>query len=183
MTLIISRLLEFLKGLRLWIIVLPWETAIVVRVGRRTRKLESGIHLCTPILDKVYTQNKRLRVVNVPTQTLSSKNGKTFVVGGTLSYRIIDLEVLLNCLQQPEDGLNEIVQERVAQYITSIDDPSVEGLTSKVNNDLNVLSYGLTELRYYVTDYAHVRTLRLIMDQRYAAYGDRVQLEPIVNSN
>jgi hypothetical protein len=139
-----------------------------------------GLHLCIPVLDKVHVQNSRLRIVNVPTQTLSTSDGKTLIVGGSLCFRIVDLEKLLATLHQPEDALIELVQERVANHVSS---SSSIGLTSAtaapdISRTLAVEHYGLAEVRFFVTDFAFVRTLRLIMDQRYASYGNTVQLEP-----
>jgi regulator of protease activity HflC (stomatin/prohibitin superfamily) len=152
-----------------------------VRLGKRVKSLSPGLHLCLPLLDRVHTQNSRLRVINVQTQTLSTKDNKTIIVGGTISYRITNLETLFCQLQQPEDGLTELVQERVARHVTETNsqDLLTRSLTDSVNNGLNGGErYGLSELRYYVTDYSYVRTLRLVMDQRYASWSDRIQLEP-----
>lgn len=175
---------ELLKGLRLWIVVSPWEKAIVVRCGRYVRCLVPGIHLCIPLLDKANIQNSRLRVINVPTQTLSTRDHKTIIVGGTVAFRVADLLILLSQLQQPEDGLVELTQERVARCVTttSSGDLSCEGINRQVNSELDGAKYGLSDLRFYVTDYAYTRTIRLIMDQRYGSWGDRIQLDTKIES-
>lgn len=60
----IGQLIEFIQRMFVWwVIVQPWEKGIHVRMGKRVKVLNEGIHLRIPFIDQVNIQTTRLRVM------------------------------------------------------------------------------------------------------------------------
>jgi hypothetical protein len=168
-----GQLREFLeyifKIFKIWVIVQPWEQALIVRYGKRIRKKEGGIYFKLPYLDSVYVQEVRLRVVEMPIQTLTLKDKNTVTLRGSLGYRITDLEKLYNTLYHPEKTVQNILMANIAEVIYGMDvkDISPKILEEKMTKVLEDTDYGLKFEYCKITDFAIVKTFRLIQDQSW----------------
>jgi len=65
------------NAVKIFIIVQPWQTGIRVRNGTQVKRLNRGVYFRIPYFDSVFIQESRLRVVDMPIQTLTSKDLKT----------------------------------------------------------------------------------------------------------
>jgi regulator of protease activity HflC (stomatin/prohibitin superfamily) len=168
---------QFLLGLRPWVSVTPWEQAIRVRVGKHVRLLNPGLHWKFPILDVVYLQSTRLRVSSFGggRQTLSTTDGKNVTLCGSIAYSIHDIERLYRVLHHAEDSLQCIARGRIAEFITShkLAECGPEDLTRIIGSALSAefTEYGLSDVALYLSDYALVRTYRIIGDWGASGIG------------
>lgn len=158
---------QILQGLQSvvvwWVTVAPWEQAIRVRAGRHVKLLKAGIHLRIPMLDRVYRQSTRLRVSTIPSQVLTTRDGKALTVGLTLSYLISDLLRLYESLHHAEGTLMAMVLSAAAEFVHRRDSGFSPGdLCSEVGLALNLERYGLRDVSVGVANFATVRTYRLI---------------------
>ena len=170
----VQQFLEYIfNSLKIRVIVQPWEAGIRVRSGKYTKKLSKGIFFKIPYFDSVYVQEVRLRVREMPMQTLTSKDGKTLTINSSMGYSINNIEKLYNTLYRPEMTLQSIAMSGIAEVVseTNIDDISPKLLEDKVIGKLKADDYGLTYEFFKVSNFAIVQTYRLIQDQSWISEG------------
>lgn len=153
--------------LRWWFIVLPWEQALRVRLGNRIVLFESGLHFQVPFIDRVYIQNIRRRIAPIRIQTITTQDGKTVTLAGSLSYKITDIEKLYRTLHQAESTIMQSVQGIVSDFVVRNDlaQCTPRKVAENVTERLNLDRYGLGETEFFLTDFAIVRTYRLLQDE------------------
>lgn len=152
---------------RWWVIVAPWEQAVRVRLGKHVVLLEAGCHLRIPFADRIFRQSVRRRFTGVPTQTVTTKDGKTVTVGGGLAYSIVDVLRLYSTLHDAEDVIQTEANAAVARFVSAHDltdclPPSIE---AHVGAHMDLEQYGLEAGDFCVTDFAVARTYRVIQGQ------------------
>lgn len=170
----VQQFFEYLfQSLKIWVIVQPWESGLIVRNGNKIRKVEKGIYFKIPYFDSVYVQETRLRVVSLPVQTLTSKDQKTITMNGAIGYIISDIEKLYKTLYHPETTISNITMSEVSDFIftKAIDDITPASIEEKVLEKLNADDFGITFEYFRITNFAIVRTFRLIQDQSWNHEG------------
>lgn len=160
-------LTRFAEAFKWWFILQPWEQALRVRAGRHIKKFEGGIHFKVPYLDAIFKQNCRLRISDVPQQTITNASNETLTVAGALQYKVDDVTPLYMRLHMAEETLAYTVQSLVADYIAvhkgnDCDPHTVQNAINEIIIDTFAV-YGLAEIKFLLTDYARVRTYRVIM--------------------
>lgn len=143
------------------IIVTERENAIVERLGKYQRTLTPGIYLLIPFIDKAaYKQEMREQVIDIPSQTVITKDNIQVAVDGLLYLKVMDaqrasygignyLAASINLAQttmRSEVGritLGEIFSER-------------DALNAKIIAEIDKASdpWGIKVLRYEVKDIA-----------------------------
>lgn len=161
------------NSIKIWIIVQPWQTGIRVRNGKRVKKLTGGIYFRLPYFDSVFIQENRLRVASMPIQTLTSKDIKTITINGAVGYTIIDIEKLYKTLFHPETTIANITMSEVADFIfkNNLDSINPNTIEEAVISKLNKDDFGLKFEYFRITNFAVVRTFRLIQDQSWISEG------------
>lgn len=161
-------IVNVLKDARFWAIVLPWERAVRVRFGRWSKIWEPGIHLRVPFFDEVRTVNTRQRVAIVPSVTITSRDGRTITVAGTLGFCVVDPLGAMLRMQRPEDVLSAYCQAEFARQIktstreTLVVEKVEEGALQGVH-DFAGPAFRIDFIR--ITEFAAVRTYRLLQEQ------------------
>lgn len=157
-----------------WVMVSPWEAALRVRFGRHVTKLAPGFYLRLPFFDIIYRQQTRLRTSVVCTQTLSTRDGATLIVGCVLAYSIRDIERLYRTLQHGEGTLDSLTATAIAEYVQSKDRSEIVPASIAVEVSSRVApqfeGFGIGDVDVRVTDFAYVRTYRLVQDQRWSQH-------------
>jgi len=159
-------LTRFSEAFIWWFVLQPWEQALRVRAGRHIKKFEGGIHFKVPYLDAIFRQNCRLRLSDIPQQTITNASNETLTIAGALQYRVSDVEPLYTKLHMAENTLAQTTQSLVADYIATHkgDECDPHTVQEFINEQVaDFAKYGLEEIRYLLTDYARVRTYRIIM--------------------
>lgn len=169
---VLDYLARLLGGVAFWIVVMPWQQALRVRAGRHVRLLKGGLYFKIPVLDVVHVESVRHRTSLVPTQTLSSADGQTVVIAAVVGYAISDVERLYRGLHHAEDTIIQTVQGAIAAEVFGLRRTEIEpGLLGKSVSDQLAAAfdvYGLGDVTVRVTDFAFMRTIRLIQDQRWS---------------
>ena len=170
----VNQIIQFIKQLfSWWFIVTPWEQAVFVRLGKRIRVLHGGFYFKVPFIDQVYVQSIRLRAIDMPIQTISSKDGSTITIKSVMNYAISDIYKLYNTISHPDTTLSAIVMSKIAEYIMNHnkDDIDTQQLEKDVINELHSVDYGLNKISFKITSWAEVKTIRLIQDQSWSFEG------------
>jgi len=167
--------LEYIaQAFKIWVIVQPWEQALIVRNGKKIRKKGGGIYFKLPYFDSVYVQEARLRVVEIAIQTLTTSCGKTITLNSSFGYTIADLEKLYDTLYQPERTLSNVVSGTTANIVFSqkVEDITPQNIEEKVLKELQEGNdYGLDFQYFKLNNFAIVKTFRLIQDQSWTDHG------------
>lgn len=162
--------IEYLtKFFQWWIIVMPWEKAVRVRFGKNIKILSEGTHFRIPFFDAIYLQSTRMRVVQMPIQTISTKDNQTLTLTVCAGYSISNIETLYQKMAMPESTITNMVMGEISDYIFSRNllDCKPEDLEKIVMARLNLDDYGISYDYVKVVGYAVVRTYRLIQDQHW----------------
>lgn len=107
--------------LQWWVVIAPWEAAVRVRRGKRVKVLGAGMHLRVPLVDRFFVQSTRLRITDLPIQTLTTTDGATITLKGQLAYRIVDIGKLYDTLHDAEGTLVNATQAAIAGVVTAAD--------------------------------------------------------------
>lgn len=176
----VRELLNALRGLLVWwVIVAPWEQALRVRLGKHVTLLGTGVHLRVPGIDRIYRQSVRQRTADLRTQTLTTSDGHTVTLAGTIRYAIGDIERLYETLHHAEATIIDLAAGAIAEEVASRTRFGLapERLAQAVNERLDLERFGLADGRVYITDFAFVRTFRLIQDQRWGGDYDKLNTD------
>ena len=151
---------------KIWIIIQPWEQGLIVRNGKRIKRVSGGIYFKLPYFDSVYVQECRLRMIQVCMQTLTTKDSQTLTINSALGYTIVDIEKLYQTLYHPEGTLVNIAMSEVSEFVYNNDFYEITPLSieKSVLQKLNAEDYGLKFEYFKITNFASVRTFRLIQD-------------------
>ena len=77
---------------------MPWEQGIRVTLGKKLTLMNEGVYLKLPLVHKVYVQEKRLRVMSMPMQTVTTADGHPITISLAVGYSIKDIVRLYNTL-------------------------------------------------------------------------------------
>lgn len=170
----VQQFIEYItNSIKIWVIVQPWQLGIRVRNGKKIKKLTKGIYFRIPYFDSVYIQENRLRILSMPTQTLTSKDDKTITLNASIGYKINNIEKLYDTLFQPESTISNIAMCEISNFIMSnnLNDIDSHKIENKVLNVLQKHDYGLEFTYLKTTNFAVVKTYRLIQDKTWVHEG------------
>jgi len=171
----VQQFLEYiLNTFKIWVIVQPWELGIRVRLGKKIKKLNKGIYFKIPYIDSVYTQEVRIRVVTMPVQTVMTLDEKTVTFSAVIGYNIEDIEKLYQTLYHPEQTIINIAMSESTEYVSksNLKNISFDNIEKNIITKINSESYGLNISYYKLTNFAAVRTYRLIQDGNWFHEGN-----------
>lgn len=169
----LQQLGEWLSRLRFWFTVRPWESGIDVRCGRWIYDLQPGVHLCIPFFDEVFVQNMRLRVLNLPVQTVTNRSGDTVTLSAIVRWRIANVRLIYEQLHNPEDWIYNAVLSAIATTVhemtTAVDVASIGQAATAALKDAHQVGIEIQGIS--ITDIARVKTFRLITGEGNAGWS------------
>ena len=170
----VQQFLEYIfNSFKIWIIIQPWEAGLRVRMGKHIKKLKGGMYFKIPYLDSVYVQEIRLRVLSMPIQTLTSKDGKSITMAASMGYIINNIEKVYQTLYHPELTLVNMAMAEITEYIANTDASLISfvDIQDRIKSKINEQDYGIDIQYYKMNNFAIVRTYRLIQDQSWVHEG------------
>lgn len=184
---IVQSILDFLRNLlEWWFVVEPWEQAVRVRFGKYVALINAGVHFKIPFFDVIYKQNVRRRVSGIPVQTLTTSDGVSMTVHGSIGYRICDVLKLHLTLHDAEVSVQQELQGLVTNYIVThtAAECTPAKITEAVKATLDLKKYGINDTDFFLTGFvSNVPTYRLIQDsmQQYGPYTSGLSTQPLPN--
>lgn len=166
--------LEYIfNAFKIWVIVQPWQIGLIVRNGNRIREVTSGIYFKIPYFDSVFVQENRMRIISFPMQTITTKDGASVTLSTSLGYTIESIGTLYKTLYHPESTLQNMAMAFVSDYIyaTNFKEIDLQALEVIVMNKLKTENYGLNFSFFKFTNFANVKTFRLIQDTNWVYEG------------
>lgn len=169
----VREFIEYILNLvKIWVIIQPWQQGIRVRIGKNRKLLNPGIHFKIPYFDSVFVQENRMRIVDIPLQTISCKD-QTITLNASFGYLISNIETLYLKLYHPETTLKNLTMAKITDFVSSrqFADIKLDELEGFVLKELKALDYGITFETFQVMNYASVKTYRLIQDRSWTHEG------------
>lgn len=176
----IKDLIDYIcKIFKWWIIVLPWQNGIRVRRGKIIKIMSAGIYLKIPIIDEVFIQTTRLRILSLPLQTVSTKDKQTITVAAVAGYSITDIKKMYDSIHQPEGTICNTVLSEMANHIanTNMNECEPHKIEQAVIDKLQDVQYGIKFETVKIVGFANVKTFRLIQDSHWMP--DNITLDNI----
>jgi len=174
----LSEIFGFFKAFQCWVVIAPWESALRVRRGKKTKVLKPGIHSRIPFLDRIFAQSIRTRAISDMGQTVSTKCGKSLTLSIALFYSIKDIEKLYMTFSNPEQTMLHHVHHLISTCISNkrAEDLSPDVLSNLVDTDEEIKRWGLGDVKLVIVTFAFVRTLRIISnDYRQLSMADEMK--------
>jgi len=173
---LIATLRQILLSLRLWVTVTPWEQAIRVRLGRSVKLLNAGVHFKIPLIDLIYLQSVRMRIAQLPRQTLETADGRVISLVCSIGYSIADIALLYKTLNHAEDTISNLAQAAIAAHISKSQCSACTpvAIQEALKNSLPLDQYGLSGVEIYVTECAVARTYRVLGDYSNYSWGSKL---------
>lgn len=165
----ISQLLIWVKGLfTWWVVIVPWEQGVRVLLGKRRKLLKPGVCLRLPIIHLIFKQSVRLRSADLQLQTVTTKDGETVAVAGAILYKITDVLKLYDTLHHAQETVVDMAAGAVAKAIHSLprSECTPTSVVAAVRTSLIFAEFGIDLQDVYLTDFAFVKTYRLIGDDK-----------------
>jgi len=170
----VKEFLEYLLNvIKIWVIIQPWESALIVRNGKRIKKVTKGIYFKLPYFDSVFVQETRLRVVSMPVQNITTKDGKTVTINSAMGYIISDIDLLYNTLYHPETTISNMTMGVISDILTETESNniSLNKIVEETKKRLALDDYGITLKYFKFINFAMVGTYRIIQDQSWIGEG------------
>ena len=163
----------FFRLFRWWIVIMPWELALRIRFGNKICDLGPGIHWAIPYVHAIFKQSVRFRVTGLPMQTLTTLDGHTITLAATVSYCVSDLRKLYDTLHNAEDTIRNLAENVIAQYVVThaLIDCDPEKIAAQATALIDLSKYGLGCQGIRLSDYARVKTYRIIQGGRDMLWG------------
>lgn len=172
-------LFQFLKeiwnGALPWIFIPPWEMGVRVRAGKHISVLGPGAHWRIPLLDIVETQNVKMQIINLPNQSMRTKDDKSIAISCALAYSISDVLKNWTEVYNHDDSMINLTMGLVADFISK--HTWVECEIDLIQNRVSAAvrreakKWGIEVDHIYVTDLCQSRAIRLLQEQSYKTVG------------
>lgn len=165
----------FRSALQWWVVLAPWEAGLRVRRGKSVTVLGAGIHLRIPFLDRFFVQSTRYRITDLPIQTLTTRDGVTVTLKGQVAYRIADIERLYDTIHSAEATIASVVLSEISRFVVTrraeVCGPHDIEAAGTLTLQERLTAFGLADADLTITDYAKVRTYRLITQDIWSAHA------------
>lgn len=114
----LNKILEYLlELLPVWLIFAD-EGGIFLRGGRYRATLKPGIYFKIPLLDRIWTIKVIEQTVNLPNQSVTTRDGKTLAVSGAVRYEIEDAKKALLSIYNYDTSIQNIAMATIASVIS-----------------------------------------------------------------
>lgn len=165
----ISQLVIWMKGLfTWWVVIVPWEQGVRVLLGKHRKLLKPGVAFRLPIVHLIFKQSVRLRSADLQLQTVTTKDGHGVAIAGAIFYKITDVLKLYETLHHAQETTAAMAAGAIAEAVRSLDreDCIPAAVVGLVKAKLDFTQYGIELGDLYLTDFAYVKTYRLISDDK-----------------
>lgn len=110
---------DWTKPFKWWIVIASWEAGLRIRLGKKAKRLNPGLHFKIPFLDRLFVQSIRLRTITRDNLNTTTKDGKTISICIAIDFAIADIEKLYDTLSSPETTINARVSEAIVHFIAA----------------------------------------------------------------
>lgn len=165
-----DRIFEFLalswERISPFVVVHPYEEAVVLRFGRFLASKKTGFHWKWPFADEVIQVTTCLTTMRLPPQTLTTSDDVQVVVAVVVKYQIRDTEPFVTGIYDQNDVLADVTMGAIRNNVVSITyaelvkSPPEQSILKEVRKNVNQFGFKIDAVTF--TDIGRVRSIRLI---------------------
>ena len=161
---LIDFLIDMLDKLMPVFIVNQFDKAVLLRRGIYVKTLDGGMYFKIPFLDEVLTQTYVTTTMNLPAQSLTTRDGKSIVVKAIIKYNIFDVKTLLLETWDAVDAISDTTQGVIKDVImeSNMDEINMEtdkAVTTKARREAK--KWGVDIEKVTFTNLGAIRSIRL----------------------
>jgi len=155
--------------LQWWIIILPWESGLRIRLGKTVKILSSGIHFRIPYVDSCYKQTIRIHFINLAPQTLTLKSKETLTISLIIGYSISDIFKVYNSVSEIQGVISGSVMGSISDFVSQaiLDECHPSDIENHAKECLQKNDWGIEIKEIKTVSYAIVKTFRFIQDNAW----------------
>ena len=160
----IEAILNFLSSLCFWTVVNPDSSGVHLRCGRVHSVIGEGFHWQYPIIDEIQTITTAIQSIDLPNQTLTTKDGKTVTISGVVRYEVVCPEKTLFSISDYDEILQNLSMEVIGEQVPlSNHTASTLSLRGRIQDKLEqeVYQWGINIISVGITDNAKTFPVRL----------------------
>lgn len=118
----LDKLIEFLLSIldlfRFWIVLLPFEQGVLLRLGRFVKVVEPGLHWMWPLhIDHVMYESVVPSTHNLGDESMITKDGKSCGFHAIVTYRIKDIEKALLEVHDDEHAVRDACAGEIGRVL------------------------------------------------------------------
>jgi len=161
-----TKLTEFLLNVPPYGIIYPNEGGVFLRGGHYKNTLTDGFFWKWPLYDSIQKCIITTQVINLPNQSVTTKDGHIIAVSGAIEYSISDARKALLCIYDYDTSLQNLGMAFICHYLNrqSLKTCGVNDLEKDVLRGLRgkVEDWGLCISKFWVTDFAEHKVYRIM---------------------
>jgi len=147
-----------------------YESGVLFIRGKHIKKVTPGPIFFWPLTTTIETCPTTRQVLPIPSQTCSTIDGKTIVLAGVLTYKVVDVVQFLVENYEADESVREIVSSVLRDVVSERDWKSLQA------NNRNTVDNALTRkaalmLSSYGCDVEKLRITSLAPAQVYQIFG------------
>jgi regulator of protease activity HflC (stomatin/prohibitin superfamily) len=152
---------------------------IVERLGRYQRTLKPGLNFVVPLLDTVLVENTREQILDIPPQSVITKDNVTFTVDAVLYWKILVVERAYYAIDDVENALKNLVLTTLRSEIGKMDLKDTFASREKINDEMRkqldeaVEPWGVKIIRVEVQEIKLSDELRRALEAEKTAESER----------
>jgi regulator of protease activity HflC (stomatin/prohibitin superfamily) len=163
-----SLLAEFWSTIWPFNVIQEYQNGVLLRLGKFKKVLTPGLHFVIPFIDEVMVHHVVVTTINLPSQSVTTKDNKQVVVKGVIKYRISDIKVFLLEVFDAIDAISDMSESIIKRTIMDNDweqcmsNELDDYITKKARHEAK--KWGIEILTLTLTDLGQIRSIKLFND-------------------
>ena len=167
MTQLIETIIDFLGSLQFFTIITPEDRGVLLRCGKYVATFTPGFYWHWPIIDEFRVVTVVEQAVDLPEQSVTTKDFYTVLVGGTIRYEIYDAKKALLNVQDYDETLQIIAMGSLLSFIARKKREEIlypEEVEAEILSDLqsDCEHIGLNVVEFRLTNSCKHRVIRVV---------------------
>lgn len=168
---LISFIIEILADLKPFYILNEYEQGVRLRLGKYHKTLSKGLHFKFPFVDEIISHHTVWTTINLPPQSLITKDEKNIVVSAVIKFRVTDIKTFLLEVYDTIDAICDMSQSAVKRTI--MNKTWEECKSDELDNDISkkarieARKWGIEIQQITLIDLAQIRSIRLFNDSTH----------------
>lgn len=166
---LIDVVLQFAQELAPWAVINAFSAGIILRWGKFYKVLKPGFYWKIPFADRVYEDVIMTTTLELPPQTLTTRDEKQVVAKAIVKYDIADIKLFMLSVYDAKDAISDITQGIIKKTISTLewqqcnDNELDNTITKKVRVELR--KWGINTQQVTFTNIGIIRSIRLFNDK------------------
>lgn len=143
-----------------------FERGVVLRFGKYSRRIGPGLHFKLPFIEEVWSDTVVPRTINLMSQTLTTKDGKTVVVSSVITTIINDVKKALLCVDGVDNAMEDICYGLIGDMVLghTWDEILALDVSEVCRSSMNEIGaqYGIEITNVQFQDIAYIKTYRIM---------------------